>query len=142
MPGKPKPFANDSVPIGSSVRLVTIRSFAREVGTSMACAKRILKALRVPYVQFDRVGEEYFNLPSLEIVLFQMLRPGGRSWTSGDLPAAVVGALDDPKLRQQMQVVGSQWDMVDRHLLTERCRTLGAALKKASKALADDPRLP
>lgn len=61
--------------VGESVRLVRLDSFGKKWHLPNTSARKFLRRLRVPLIE-DLDGHSYFNLSSLETVLYALLRPG------------------------------------------------------------------
>jgi len=132
----------DYIPIGSSVRLVSVDALARELGITRLSALRALRVFGVPVVRFEKEGKkEYFNLATLEVNLFKVLSPGGQGWTGERAGAVLKSELLQVDWPQQMRMVADIWGIMDRQRMRERCLKLGHALKKAKERLQGTRRI-
>lgn len=67
---------SDVIPVGASVRLVSLSAIAQELGVSVAVIRRLMYNLGVPVLApAGDEGPQHVNLPSLEIALYATLRP-------------------------------------------------------------------
>ena len=106
----------DFIPIGSSVRLVSLPACARAFGVCEIYLKRYLNIIDVPY---ERVyGVPYLNLFSLESELFNRLIPG-RIKQKGI----------SPETMSLLQLVaGLEYSTCDEKALKKRLSTMGRYL--------------
>jgi len=139
---------SDCIPIGGSVRLGGVSVLGDELGITPAEAIALLRGLNVPVFypaspaspaspvhSAHSVHRAYFNLPSLELVLYALLRPGGPGWRS-DIPnPEYVRELNQLDILGEMDTLTRMYGGMDRQLLRERCREAGNRLRKALRKL-------
>lgn len=129
----------DHIPVGYSVKLVSVPSLARAIGIEDQQVLDLLEGLGVPIFCPKLGGVPYFNLPSLEIVLFKLLRPGGSGyrghWKVTPVVDALEGIWDDMKLRKEYQFVAEHYGVMDRAAIRDHCEKIANRLRGAKARL-------
>ena len=135
----------DYIPVGATVRLVSVEAFAREIGVSVHSARVMLKRLGVPLILFAKHTKSYFNLAVLEVVLFAILTPGGRGWVGERSPAVIASSLrktiPQSSWNESLGTIARLWGIADREQMRRRCREFGAAIRDAHERLTGKKRL-
>ena len=137
----------DLIPIGSGVRLVSVRALAQNMGMTHDQANTFLRSLFIPTLTWSGSDREpYFNLASLEAVLYYIAQPGRRSWITTTLSEEVRQDFAEGKWRDGWEAVSREYRAMDEEQMVQRLKKMKRAPARrkernayASKIASSDP---
>lgn len=117
----------DYIPVGPSVRLISLPALARSLGLNINQTVLALKDLGVPSWSWPEGHQyDYYSLPALEIALYRHMRGGG------DLPS-------DKELIEEMEAVGRSWSDMDKRRMRAAVTEFARLLKEGEPVLPKEP---
>lgn len=129
----------DYLPIGTAVRLVSLRAFARELGTEARYVSRMLGRIGVPVFRVEGTHAVYFNQVSLDLALYCLLRPApfGKAFKGHSEPAILSEILDDDNapIAREWRWIGEHYGTMDRRALKSRLIGLAPAFRTCGSKL-------
>jgi hypothetical protein len=127
----------DVIPIGASVRLISVSSLARELHATVDETLSFLQEIDVPVVKIIHDENLYFDLWSLECVLRLVSAPYGPGHPKrGEWPPKSKNMYREAAIHhiiRLMERVGRYYTNRTREALKARCKTLARDIRKQVK---------
>lgn len=121
----------DYLLIGNVVRLVSVNALAKQVGVRVNHMRLGLHRLAIPFIKFPGGQKEYFNLVSLEAILFKLLSPGKRrQWSYRTLNKEMAAELTKEPVDDKMKAIADVWIDIDRRNCRRMVRRFAAVMQE------------
>jgi hypothetical protein len=123
----------DSLPIGASARLCSLRAFSRELRLPEVEARNLLASMHVPLIHLGG-RTEYFNVWALEQIIFALTEIGSGGWDgSGPILASTIRRTQDSDFQERLRDVGRLYAQGQYATISAAVRRMAEALRKEAK---------
>lgn len=111
---------------------------AQAFGIKHSSARGMLKGLGVPILELEE-GEEFFNLPTFEITLLQILRPSGWGYRghkrNEPLRKALRDCWEDSPIREELTWITNHYGRLEVQQMKDRLEQMGARMRDTKMRL-------